>query len=337
MLAHARSASISSCIIVLSGMVSLQHVEQIAHRQRAVLVERFVEAGDHGLLDLGAREPVRGHGQGVEVELRRVAVAFGQVDAPDVGAFAGVGQVDEEDLVEAALAHQLGRQLADVVGRGDDEDRRLLLLQPGDEAAEDAGRRAGVADVAGADAGEALLDLVDPQHHRRDALGGPDGACAGSPRWSRPGEAKRRPTSRRSRGSCHELATALATRLLPQPCTPTSRMPLGSGRPKARASSPKARTRLRSHSLSVVQAADVGQPLVAGVELEQPALADDLLLLGRDAFDGVAVQPAVGLDDGLGDGVGGLADGQAEAGLHQPLALAAIQVDVDVALALIGP
>src|SRR5260221_10790319 len=36
-------------------------------------------------------------------------------------------QVDEEDLVEAPLAHHLGRQLVDVVGGGDDEDGAGLL------------------------------------------------------------------------------------------------------------------------------------------------------------------------------------------------------------------
>ncbi len=62
--------------------------------------------------------------------------------------------------------------------------------------------------------------------------------------------AKRRPTSRRSSGRRQAFATALAINDLPEPWTPTSKMPRGSGRPKSRASLEKARTRLRSHSLS---------------------------------------------------------------------------------------
>ena len=44
-----------------------------------------------------------------------------------------------------------------------------------------------------------------------------------------------RPISKRSNGSCHRLETAFAQRLLPQPCTPSNRMPFGAGNPNARA------------------------------------------------------------------------------------------------------
>ena len=59
-----------------------------------------------------------------------------------------------------------------------------------------------------------------------------------------------RPMSSLSRGNCHWLATALAKRDFPAPCTPSNSNPLGSGRPKCRARSLKANPRLRSHSLS---------------------------------------------------------------------------------------
>ena len=39
------------------------------------------------------------------------------------------------------------------------------------------------------------------------------------------------PKSRRISGTPHAPATALAARLLPQPCTPSSMMPLGTSRP----------------------------------------------------------------------------------------------------------
>ena len=62
-----------------------------------------------------------------------------------------------------------------------------------------------------------------------------------------------RPVSKRSSGSCHRVKTAFAHRLLPQPCTPSIRMPFGGGRPKARASFVKAAARLSSQSFSTVR------------------------------------------------------------------------------------
>jgi hypothetical protein len=56
--------------------------------------------------------------------------------------------------------------------------------------------------------------------------------------------------SSRSNGKRHSLATALALRDFPQPWTPSSRSPRGAGRPKRRASAPKARRRSRSQRLS---------------------------------------------------------------------------------------
>jgi len=55
------------------------------------------------------------------------------VHAEDLGALVLAGQVDEEDLVEAALAQKLGRQLIDLVGGGRDEDHVLLFLHPGEK------------------------------------------------------------------------------------------------------------------------------------------------------------------------------------------------------------
>ena len=61
----------------------------------------------------------------------------------------GRGQVDEEDLVESALAHQFRRQRGDVVRGGDDEHARALLREPREERAEHAARRAAVAIARG--------------------------------------------------------------------------------------------------------------------------------------------------------------------------------------------
>ena len=59
------------------------------------------------------------------------------------------------------------------------------------------------------------------------------------------------PTSSRSSGICHAAPTAFAVSDLPQPGTPMSRMPLGSGSPKSRAFEVNAPRRFCSHSLSV--------------------------------------------------------------------------------------
>src|SRR5437762_11394181 len=92
--------------------------------------ERGVEAGDNRLLDLRAAEAFRRGGEGVEVEQLRVALPLADMNGEDLLALLGVRQVHEEYLVEASLARQLGRQLADVVRRGHYDDGGLLILQP---------------------------------------------------------------------------------------------------------------------------------------------------------------------------------------------------------------
>ena len=57
-----------------------------------------------------------------------------------------------------------------------------------------------------------------------------------------------RPMSNRSNGSCHRQETAFAHKLLPQPCTPNIKIPLGAGKPNARASSVNATARFCSQS-----------------------------------------------------------------------------------------
>src|SRR5262245_48184184 len=71
---------------------------------------RFVERADDRLLDLRAREAVAGAGQTRHVEGRRVLLLARELDAQDLLAAGGARQVDEEYLVEAPFAQQLGRQ-----------------------------------------------------------------------------------------------------------------------------------------------------------------------------------------------------------------------------------
>ena len=135
-----------------------------------------------------------------------------------------------------------------------------------------------------------------------------------------------RPTSRRRRGRLHCAATALAVRLFPQPCTPRSRSPLGSGRPKLSRRLAEGRGPSAQPELEVVDPADLLQPLLDRVVLEEPALADDLALLVEDELHVAGVE-AVVLGDGLGEGVLGLGEGEALGGLDEGVGVAAVDVD----------
>src|SRR5947209_10483269 len=102
-----------------------------------LLGKRRIESGDDGLLDFCAGETFAGRGERSEIKLRRVAPAALQMDAEEFRARLRVRQIHEEDLVEAAFAQQLRRQSGEVVGRGDNEDAALAVLQPGQESRQD--------------------------------------------------------------------------------------------------------------------------------------------------------------------------------------------------------
>src|SRR4029450_6552812 len=148
---------------LLEGVVEryglLDGVGEVIAGELAGFRERGVERGGHHLLELRAGQTLRREREAVDLELERVARALGQVDAQDLGALGRGGQVDEEQLVEAAAAQKLGRQTLYVVCRRHDEHGLALLGQPGEEPAEHA-RRDGIAERGR----KALLDLVDPEH-----------------------------------------------------------------------------------------------------------------------------------------------------------------------------
>lgn len=83
------------------------------------------------------------------------------------------GKIDEEYFIEAALAHEFRRQLLDIIGGGNDEYRGFLFLHPCDQTAENTGLCAAVS-LHAADAGKALIDLVDPQNAGGHGLGNLD-------------------------------------------------------------------------------------------------------------------------------------------------------------------
>ena len=132
--------------------------------------EGIEQPGDDRFLELGAVEAFADPRELVEVEIGGVAAAFVDMDAENLPAFQGCGQIDEEDFVEPAFPQQFGRQIADVVRRGDDEHRRGLLRKPGEQRAEHAGCRAPVAAGRVGGPGERFVDFVDPENYRGDAL-----------------------------------------------------------------------------------------------------------------------------------------------------------------------
>ena len=104
-------------------------------------------------------------------------------------------------------------------------------------------------------------------------------------------------------------------------------MPLGAGSPNARASSVNATARLFSHSFSTASPPTLRETFVRGVILQQPALADDLLLLGEHLVHVVAAEALV-LDDDFGKNIFRFAQRQAEGRLQQPLAAGVVQIDL---------
>ena len=84
-------------------------------------------------------------------------------------ATSAIGQVDEEDLVEAPLAHQLRRQRLDVVRVAT---RNTRLLRSAIQVSSVPSTRRDSPPSAVVPSGDALLDLVDPQHARRHRVGG---------------------------------------------------------------------------------------------------------------------------------------------------------------------
>src|SRR5207237_6344980 len=77
----------------------------------------------------GTRVPLGGFAEQVEVEVRGLTAALGQVHTEDVGAVIPRWKV-HEDGRKAAFAYLLGGKLAHVVGGGDDEHARMRLSQP---------------------------------------------------------------------------------------------------------------------------------------------------------------------------------------------------------------
>ena len=85
-----------------------------------------------------------------------------------------VGQIDEEHFIEPSFAQELGREFGNIVGGRHHEHRFFLFLHPAQERAEHPGGSAAISGTTRLAAGETLFDFIDPQHTRRDGLGGLD-------------------------------------------------------------------------------------------------------------------------------------------------------------------
>src|SRR5262249_3332500 len=142
-----------------------RRIEEVRLGERAVLEMRGRERRDDALLDLRAGPALRELLDRLEVELIGVDATAAEVHLEDLDALVVERKVDEEDLVEAALADQLGRQEVDPVRRGADEEAARLLLHPGKEEGEDAAELAFLG--LRVDAG---LDLVEPHDGGRHRL-----------------------------------------------------------------------------------------------------------------------------------------------------------------------
>ena len=145
-----------------------------------------------------------------------------EVDPEDLDPLLVERQVDEEHLVEAALADHLGGQQIDAVRGGGHEQAARLLLHPGEEEGEDA------ALLAAFDSVEVMPISISSNQSTAGAMSSiirhaSTKAPSGLP-W-RP--EKISIMSMRYSGSWKHDAIALTERLLPQPGMPIMSTPLG--------------------------------------------------------------------------------------------------------------
>src|SRR5206468_3670487 len=90
-------------------------------------VESFVEAAVDRFFDFSAAKTVTRGGEAGHVEVCGSASASSDVDAENFFAFFRAREVYVKNLVEAAFAQQFGREIGNIIGGGDDEDRFFLF------------------------------------------------------------------------------------------------------------------------------------------------------------------------------------------------------------------
>ena len=132
-----------------------------------------IQAGDHGLFDLGAAEALGclDHLRQLLLEILGIPSVLLKVNADDGCPLIFGREPDEENFIKASLPQQLRGKSLDAVDGGHNEAGRRLLLHPGDERAKHALRRAPIGAAIAADSGERFLELVEPQDAGADCLG----------------------------------------------------------------------------------------------------------------------------------------------------------------------
>src|SRR5208283_5292465 len=109
-------------------------------------------------------------GQLVQVKARGVAPALLQVQAEQHRPRRRIRQIHKKNLVEAPLAQHFRRQNGDVIGSRRQKYAALAVLHPRQQRGQQPLREPCVGVAAGTRGGESLLNLVNPQHHRRKFL-----------------------------------------------------------------------------------------------------------------------------------------------------------------------
>ena len=84
------------------------------------------------------------------------------MNTQNLGPLVGAGQVNKKHFVKTALAHQFGRQTADIVGGGQHKDPAIALAHPGEQGAQHPLRQAAIAGVV--TGGQPFFDFVEPEH-----------------------------------------------------------------------------------------------------------------------------------------------------------------------------
>jgi len=214
------------------------------------------------------------------------------VDLEDLAPLRERGEVDEEDLVEAPLAQELGRE----------------LLDPFAVATTNTGAVFSCSQVRSVPITRAVTppsetpdDCIPASPFSISSIQSTTGATLSATWMARrrfsseepTSPLKIRPMSSRSRGSPHCAAMAFAVRLFAAALDAEEEEPLRLGEAELPGRLGEGRAAPREPGLERVEAADVLEPLLRRVVLEQPALADHLPLLVEHERHVVLREPAV--------------------------------------------
>ena len=202
-----------------------------------------------------------------------------ELQIEDGAPFAGIGQGQQEDLIEAALAQQFGRQALHPIGGGHHEHGAGLFGHPGEQAGQHPLARATVAAAIAAQGGaETLVDLIDPEHaggHRLRQLDHLAAAGLTGPHQA----AEQAAHIEAQQGHGPAMGDRLGRERLARALGAHQQHPPGQGQAVAARPLTEGLVPLRQPLLEGAMAADVGRAGATGAILEQLAAGDRLALL----------------------------------------------------------